>query len=169
MRGRNVAHVGCFLGGAIVGARLMYLFDPDRGNARRAVVRDKFRRGIHLFQREGNKQLRNIGNHLLGGIKELRSTVRDRARNLDEDILLERVRAQLGRDVQHLRMLDFSVQNGCMVVSGPVLHGEADKIRRKLHKIRGVHDCDVRVEEVGQEEMERRSGQRGFSPQRVAM
>jgi len=169
MQKRNLAHIACFLGGAAAGARLMYLLDPDRGRSRRARLRDRIRGGIHFLQRQANKQARNLGHHLVGGLHEIRSAIRDRATHIDEDILLDRVRAQLGRDVQHMRMLELSLKNGCVVVEGPVMHGEAGKIRKKLRKIRGVHDCDVRVEEIGHQEMQRISGQRGFVPERAAM
>ena len=169
MQKRHLAHVACVLGGAAAGARLMYLLDPDRGRSRRARLRDRIGGGIHFLQRHANKQARNLGHHLIGGLHEIRSFIRDRASHIDEDILLDRVRAQLGRDVQHMRMLELSLKNGRVVVEGPVMHGETEKIRKKLRKIRGVRDCDVRVEEIGHQEMQRISGQRGFVPEHAAM
>lgn len=169
MRAPKLSSIGLFAGGAIVGARLMYLFDPDRGRSRRVRLRGKAVRGLHLLRREGNKQIRNAGNHLIGRLYELRSSIRDRSNEVSDDILLDRVRAQLGRDVRHLRMLDFRVENGRVVVEGPALRGEAHRIRERLQKTRGVRDCDVRVHEVHQEELERLSGRRGTQPQRMAM
>jgi gas vesicle protein len=169
MRAPKLSSIGLFAGGAIVGARLMYLFDPDRGRSRRVRLRDKAVRAFHLLGRQGNKQIRNVGNHLIGRLYELRSSIRDRSSEISDDILLDRVRAQLGRDVRHLRMLDFRVENGCVVVEGPALRGEAHRIRERLQKTRGVRDCDVRVQEVQQEELERLSGRRGTQPQRMAM
>lgn len=167
--GRTGSCIGSFIGGAATGAGLMYILDPNRGRSRRVVLRDKAARGIRVLQRETNKQLRNAGNHLRGQIRELRSSVHDRASNIDDDILLDRVHAQLGREVRHMRMLDLHIENGRVIAEGPVLDGEAAKIRKRLLKTRGVRDCDVRVNEVSREEMERLSGSRGFSPQRVAM
>jgi hypothetical protein len=169
MRAPKVSSVGLFLGGAVVGARLMYLFDPDRGRSRRVRLRDRAVHALHLLRRESSRQLRNAGNHLIGQLHELRSSVRDRSTEIPDDILLDRLRAQLGRDVRHLRMLDFRVENGCVIVEGPALRGELRKIRERLHKTRGVHDCDVRVEEVSREDLERLSGMRGTPPQRMAM
>ena len=169
MRAPKLSSIGLFAGGAIVGARLMYLFDPDRGRSRRVRMRDKAVRAFHLLGRQGNKQIRNVGNHLIGRLYELRSSIRDRSSEISDDILLDRVRAQLGRDVRHLRMLDFRVENGCVVVEGPALRGEAHRIRERLQKTRGVRDCDVRVQEVQQEELERLSGRRDTQPQRMAM
>ena len=161
--------IGSFAGGAAIGAGLMYILDPNRGRSRRAKLREKGIRAVHVAQREANKQLRNAGNHILGGVRELKSFVVNRTVEIPEDILIDRVRAQLGRDIRHMRMLDFSVEDGCVIVAGPVLRGEADKIRNRLRKIRGVRDCEVRVAEVGHEEMERMAGGRGFSPKRAAM
>ncbi|HWC19188.1 MAG TPA: hypothetical protein VG498_19410, partial [Terriglobales bacterium] len=75
MRAPKLSSVACFLAGAAVGARLMYLFDPDRGRSRRVRLRDKAVRGIHVFRRETNKQLRNAANHAVGRIRELRSSM----------------------------------------------------------------------------------------------
>lgn len=169
MRAPKLSSIGLFAGGAIVGARLMYLFDPDRGRARRVRLHDKAVRGLHLLRREGNKQVRNAGNHFIGRFKELRSSIRDRSKDVSDDILLDRVRAQLGRDVRHMRMLDFRIENGCVVVEGPALHGEADKIRKRLQKTRGVRDCDVRVHEVEKEHFEQLSARRGVQVQRMSM
>jgi hypothetical protein len=65
----------------------MYLFDPDRGRSRRVRLRDKAVRGFHLLGRQGNKQIRNAGNHLIGRIYELRSSIRDRSHEVSDDIL----------------------------------------------------------------------------------
>ena len=161
--------VGSFVSGAAIGAGLMYILDPNRGNARRAKLREKAVRAIHIAQRETNKQLRNAGNHLAGTMREIKSSIRDRSSEVSDDIVLDRVRAQLGRDVRHMRMLDFTVQDGCVIVAGPALCGEAEKIRCRLRKTRGVRNCDVRVAEVSQGEMERLAGGRGFVPHRAAM
>ena len=169
MRARNATHLACFVGGAVVGARLMYLFDPDRGRSRRAMLRDRVVRGVNVLRRETNKQLQNAANLAVGRMKEVRSSIHDRTVPIDDAILLDRVRAQIGRHVRHMGMLDLFVDDGRVIVKGSVLVGEADKIRKKMGKIRGVRDFELRVEEIGQSEMERRSGQRGFSPERVAI
>jgi len=169
MQKRHLAQIACFLGGAAMGARLMYLFDPDRGRSRRAKLRDRVAGGIHFLQREANKQARNVGHQVIGRLHEIRSSIHERATPIDEDILLDRVRAQLGRDVMRMRRLDLSMQDGCVVIAGPVMPGEAEKIRKKLRKIRGVRDCDVRVEEISHQEMQRISGQRGCVPERAAL
>jgi len=169
MRNGTGSCVGSFAGGVCLGAGLMYILDPNRGRTRRAFLREKGIRGIHVLQRETNKQLRNAGNHILGRAQEIRSSIRDRSRAIPDDILLDRLRAQLGRDVRHLRMLDFTVEDGCVIVQGPVLRGEAEKVQRRLSKTRGIRNCDLRVEEVSQPEMERLAGNRGFSPERAAM
>jgi len=169
MRDGTGSYVGSFVGGICLGAGLMYILDPNRGRTRRAWLREKATHGIHVLQRETNKQLRNAGNHILGRAQEIRSSIRDPSAAIPDDILLDRVRAQLGRDVRHLRMLDFTVEDGCVMVQGPVLRGEAEKVQRRLNKTRGVRDCDVHLQEVSQPEMERLAGSRGFSPERAAM
>jgi len=39
--------LGLFAGGLVLGVGLMYLLDPDRGNQRRALIRDRTVRGVN--------------------------------------------------------------------------------------------------------------------------
>lgn len=39
--------LGRLVAGALIGAAVMYLFDPDRGTRRRALIRDRFVRAGH--------------------------------------------------------------------------------------------------------------------------
>ena len=52
--------------GIAVGGGLMYLADPDRGNRRRALAREKFVHGAHVLGTATDKALRDLRNRAAG-------------------------------------------------------------------------------------------------------
>lgn len=131
--------------GMIVGAAAMYVLDPESGGRRRALARDKMVRAATDLRWHANRQARNLRNHLYGTAAEWRSALRDRARPLPDDVLEQRVRAQLGHVVAHPGSLEVFVDQGHVTVAGPVLAGEIEKLQQRLAETRGVHDWDLQV------------------------
>src|SRR5438105_9598992 len=162
-------NLGTILVAGTMGAGLMYILDPNRGRTRRALLRDKVVRGINVLRCRATQQLRNAAHHLIGGAEEIKSSLRDRSQQVSDNILLERVRAQIGRAVRHFGVLNVAAQDGFVIVEGPVLVGEANRMRRRLGGVRGVRDYDVRVHEVSEDAMQRMSGAAGFPPTRAAL
>lgn len=134
------------LSGLAVGALAMYALDPVSGGRRRAHARDKLVRTGKVLGREARKQLSNFVNHVKGGVAEQMSAMRDRERQLDDDLLVRRVRAQIGHVVAHPGALDVGAEDGRVTVSGPVLAGEEENVRQRLEKTRGVRTFDCRLE-----------------------
>jgi hypothetical protein len=132
-------------GGIAFGLGMMYLLDPQQGRRRRAHVRDKFIHAGHLAQREFIKQGRNAWNHVYGSAAELSSSIRDR--RVDDEILIDRVRAQIGHVVSHPGSLELTAMDGCVIITGPVLLGEREKIEKRLNHTRGVRAFEVHVRE----------------------
>jgi hypothetical protein len=64
------------LGAAGVGAGLMYLFDPHRGNKRRALIANKVTHAKKVVGEVADKTGRDVRNHLLGAISEVQSVFR---------------------------------------------------------------------------------------------
>lgn len=141
-----------FLTGALVGAGIMYLIDPDRGERRRALVRDKFVRFGHDARWYASKQMRNANNHVRGTVAEYYARWRDSRAQIPDEVLEERVRAQIGHVVSHPGALDVVATGGHVTIAGPVLRGETEKLRERLDVTRGVHDYDLRVDEHDESE-----------------
>jgi osmotically-inducible protein OsmY len=154
LRGRLI-NSGIFLVGCGVGAFTMYLLDPGRGTRRRAQIRDKFIRAGHVIADRADKQARNLANHVKGAIYEVRARLR--SERVPDEVLIERVRAQLGHTVSHPAALEVRVNDGRVTVSGPVLSGERKKIEDRLHETRGV--CDLALQVM---EYESREGVQGL-------
>lgn len=134
-----------FLAGCGAGVLTMYLFDPGRGARRRAQLRDKVVHAGRAVADRADKQSRNLANHIKGVIYETRAKFRHE--QVSDDVLIERVRAQLGHAVSHPGALMIRAENGCVIVTGPILRGERKKMEDRLRDTRGVCDFVLEVME----------------------
>jgi len=129
---------GKFIGGLLVGAAVMYLFDPDRGARRRALVRDQAGHARHKLGDGLEATARDLGNRAKGTAAELRSRFRQEA--VDDTILQERVRSALGHAVSHPGAIEVSVSDGRVTLQGSVLEQELDKLLSAVGGVAGVSD-----------------------------
>ena len=61
------------LGGIGVGALLMYMYDPDRGNRRRALVRDKMMKFNRQTQQAVTGHVKDLRNRAKGMLHEAKA------------------------------------------------------------------------------------------------
>jgi hypothetical protein len=106
------------------------------------------------------KRSRDLMHRTAGSLAEIRSSIRDRRTDIPDDILVDRVRSQLGHVVSHPGLLEVIARDGWVCVKGPVLRTEVDKIQNRLAKIRGVRDC--RLELQPQANLDQIAGSRGI-------
>src|SRR4051794_10607926 len=109
--------------GAIVGATAAMLFDPSSGRRRRALVRD---RAVHLGKAvscAATGATHDLTNRARGARFRLRHLLRREP--ISDDVLVERVRAKLGRVVSHPHAVLVEAFEGRVTVTGPVLAAEA--------------------------------------------
>jgi len=152
----RIDHAVTLVSGMIIGATAMYILDENRGAKRRAYARDKLNRAGHLLGRTIRKRSRDLMHRFSGAVAEIRSSIRDRGTPIPDDILISRVRAQLGHVVSDPGRLEIASNGGYVVIRGPVMAGEPEKIRKRVGKTRGVKDCRLEVEpRTGLEEARR--------------
>jgi uncharacterized membrane protein len=134
--------VGAAGAAAGAGAVAQYLLDPDRGRARRARVRDKTARAAHQMN-DGvsvlSRDLSNRGRGIAAGMR-----YRFDGDGVDDRVVHERVRAELGRYVSHPHAVEVKVDDGVVTVSGHVIGGEDRRAVRALKRVPGVRDVDAR-------------------------
>ena len=135
------------LGTIAVGAVAMYLSDPDRGRRRRAVATDKVRR---LASRTGSAidiASRDLGNRLQG-LRAQASHLFSRRRDTlaDDEVLVARVRKELGRAVSHPRAIKVNVQQGCVTLHGSVLAHEKQHLLDCVSAVAGVSALEDHLE-----------------------
>jgi hypothetical protein len=161
----RIDHTLTLLNGMIIGAMIMYVFDEHRGAKRRAYARDKLIHAGHLLGHMMNKRSRDLMHRTAGFLAEIRSSIRDRSADIPDDILVSRVRSQLGHVVSHPGLLEVIARDGCVCVKGPVLRTEVEKIQNRLAKIRGVRDC--RLELQPQADLDHLAGSRAIRQEAI--
>jgi protease I len=132
------------IGGAAVGAGIMYLLDPDRGGRRRALIRDQ---AVHLKRKSADAASaagRDLANRARGVVAETRSRLR--IEELSDRRLVERVRAQLGHVTRHPATIAVESSGGRVRLSGPVLGSEVDPIVAAVRRTKGVLEVEDRLE-----------------------
>jgi len=136
------------LGGLCLGAGLMYLLDPDRGNRRRALIRDKT---VHCLNQTGDfldAATNDFRNRASGTLAELNHLfVTDHA---SDAVVVARVRARMGRIIRHPRAIEVSANQGRVTLRGPILREEADVLTRSVSFVRGVQSVEDRLERYDQ-------------------
>ena len=133
-----------FVTGFALGAAFMYAFDPTGGRRRRALARDQFTRLAHTTSDGLDAAARDLSNRAAGTVAEARRRLRsDRP---DDDVLVERVRAALGRAVSHPKAIDVDACDGTVVLCGPILSHEVSSLLSAVESVQGVRNVDNRLE-----------------------
>jgi osmotically-inducible protein OsmY len=133
--------------GMALGAGLMYLFDPDRGRRRRALIRDQVvhrANGIEELRQSVTSQGRHLRNRARGAIVETRS--RFRREEVDDRVLEARVRAELGRLVPEPAAVSVSAEHGRVTLRGTVPERLMNHLVDGVQNVAGVHDVISRLE-----------------------
>lgn len=125
-----------FLGGLAVGARLMYMLDPDRGRRRRALARDRASWLLHQAQHTLDRSVRDLANRVKGVAAEVISDLVPE--DVDDVVLVDRVRARLGRAVSHPGAIHVYARDGVITLEGAVLQEEVQELILAVRSVRGV-------------------------------
>jgi hypothetical protein len=122
--------------GAGVGAALAFMLDPRGGARRRALVRDKVVRA----SRKTRDGIDAVGRDMANRTRGIAAATRGRfaGGDVDDEVLLERVRAKLGRASSHPRAIDVKVDQRDVTLYGPILSNEVEKILATIASVRGV-------------------------------
>jgi uncharacterized membrane protein len=129
---------GALLTGFGLGASAVYFLDVDRGGRRRALVRDKLVHVTNLSVDCMGATSRDVLHRSTGAFARLRGAVFNRT--ADDRILVERVRARLGRVVSHPHAIDVYVSDGVVTLRGPILQAEVTPLLNATASIRGVYE-----------------------------
>ena len=133
-----------WLSGLATGGGLMYLFDPDHGRRRRALLRDQLTR---LGRRAGDLAeagLRDASNRTGGMLSEVQHFAA--SDDASDQVLEARVRAALGMVTRHAGALEVRVEDGFVTLRGPVLAAVAPRVRSAVHGVRGVRGLQDALE-----------------------
>jgi uncharacterized membrane protein len=136
---------GAALTGLGVGVGLMYFLDPERGRRRRALARDKLAHTLNVTTDAAGTTARDLAHRAAGTAARVRSSLR--RQSVDDVVLIERVRAQLGRVVSHPHAIDVKATDGRVMLSGSVLQAEVNQLLHAVERVDGVREVVNKLEE----------------------
>jgi BON domain len=117
------------------GAGLMYFLDPVGGRRRRALFRDRVVHASHVLSDATGAAGRDMSHRAAGMAARIRGAGQEA---VDDRVLEERVRAQLGRVCSHPRAIEVSASEGMITLRGPILEAEANRVCRAIERVNGV-------------------------------
>lgn len=130
--------------GAVLGAGIAYLLDPEHGRRRRARLLDQaistWNKSDHLFE----TAQRDAGQRAQGLIAEAQAMMSSGP--VPDGVLVQRVKSRLGRFASHPRALEINAQNGKIFVSGPILQQEVETVLNAIQSTRGVTEVEPSLE-----------------------
>ena len=124
------------LAGAGMGAALVFMLDPDRGARRRALMRDKMAHATRKTREGLDATARDMSNRARGVAAAARGRLAGGP--VDDDVLVERLRAKLGRVCSHPRAIDVLAREGEVTLRGPVLSREVQGLINRMETVPGV-------------------------------
>jgi uncharacterized membrane protein len=135
-----------FLGGAL-GALAMYFLDPHEGRRRRARTRDKVVHAGKVLNEAGKVTARDTAQRAYGVWAASRRHARKlfKHEEVPDDVLIERVRAELGRVVSHPHAIEVAADRGHITLSGPILPEEVRPLLRCVRHVSGVKAVSDRL------------------------
>jgi len=131
-----MTRAGAMLRGGVAGALGMYLFDPDRGRRRRALLRDQLVHWLAVTGEELRTEWRDVRNRAEGAAAMLRRFTTP-APTSDEAVA-GRIRARLA-SLEQPGAIRVDVRDGRVHLGGPVLARDAERARRIVRHVRGAN------------------------------
>ena len=128
-----------------LGTILMYLFDPQAGAHRRALVRDKTRRSARLAVKGTATTWRDARNRARGILSEVSSLLFE-PRQVSDHVLAERVRSKLGTLVRHPSSIELAAEQGRVTLSGPIRSREVDGLLKGVRGVKGIIELVNRLD-----------------------
>jgi hypothetical protein len=133
-----------FLAGAAFGAGLMYALDPEAGRRRQAQARDRLRGTGTRVREAASARAQDLKNRTYGIAAEARS--RWFGSNVSDDVLTDRVQSKLGYVVRNPSAVLVRVEDGRVVLSGPVRADELSQLLAEVGAVRGVRGVENRLD-----------------------
>jgi uncharacterized membrane protein len=149
------------VGGAL-GALAMYFLDPHEGRRRRARTRDKVVHAGKRLNEAGKVTARDTVHRAYGVLATARKLFNHEP--VADGVLIERVRAELGRVVSHPHAVDVAADHGHVTLSGPILAEEVRPLLRCVRVVPGVMAVSDRLTVYEDAEAQHVSSLQGGQP-----
>ena len=114
----------------------MYFLDPNLGRRRRARTRDKVVHAARVVNEGAKVTARDTVHRVQGAWAEARKMFEQE--EVTDDVLIGRVRAELGRVVSHPHAIEVAASGGHVTLIGPILSHEVRPLLRAIRRVAGV-------------------------------
>jgi uncharacterized membrane protein len=129
--------------GSALGALAMYFMDPQQGRRRRARTRDKAVHASRVLNEAGKVTARDTVHRARGVWASTRRLLATEP--VGDEVLVGRVRAELGRFVSHSHAIEVAAEGGHVTLSGPILAEEVRPLLRHVRRVPGVRAVSDRL------------------------
>jgi uncharacterized membrane protein len=140
----NIATIKASIYSAAAATALLYLLDPVSGRRRRSILRDQLLSKLGTAAHGSSVAGRDFA-HRAHGLGAFAGRLL-KPRHVDDEVLVERVRAALGRVVSHPGAIQVSARDGRVVLTGLVLSDEHRRLVRTVRSVRGVRAIEDGLE-----------------------
>ena len=120
----------------------MYFLDPERGRRRRAMWRDRVRHQI----RTAGKGVVSAAQAAASRSRALVSRTPRPFEPVSDELLVERVRSQIGHVVSDAGMVEVAAHDGLVTLSGQAYCGEVRRLLRRVARVPGVQHVENALE-----------------------
>jgi uncharacterized membrane protein/osmotically-inducible protein OsmY len=128
----------------LLGAGVMFFFDPKRGVRRRNLLNDKAIHAGHKLQSGATRAGHDIHNRTRGALASIRKSFS--FKSSDDKVLVATVRAHLGHILSHPRSIEITAQQGSVTLRGQVLSSEVEQLLRHVYSVEGVQEIHNQLE-----------------------
>ena len=125
--------------GAALGAIGMYLYDPNRGKARRAMLQDKAASVAKRTSQDLAGRAEDLLHRAKGAVARAGASLACRE-EVDDDVLAGRVRSHLGHVTHHAHTIETEVKDGIVTLHGILPDEERQRLVAEVGRIPGVKD-----------------------------
>jgi osmotically-inducible protein OsmY len=132
------------LGGIGLGAALMYLFDPLSGRRRRSMLRERYEQGSRVLHDATEAAVEAAASRTRAAVSRVTNKVAP-ADVAEDSVLVERVRAAVGRVIDDAQAIEVRVRDGVVTLKGPARADEIAELVACAGRVRGVREVDNRL------------------------
>lgn len=143
------------LTGLALGAGAIYFFDASQGARRRKLAADQLNHLLHGCIHDFDVAWRDLQNRAQGTAAEARRVLD--FSEVPDEVVVQRVRAQMGHYTTHARSIEVQSSNGHVVLRGPVASSELFGLLQAIGAIPGVRTVtdELVIERHGENGAER--------------
>lgn len=130
--------------GTLGSAALMYLMDPEKGNERRAKLRDQVTKFMNKATTQTEALIEQISDRAQGAAAE--ATRKLSTEDVSDEVMVARVRSAMGHVLTNAQEVEVMANQGLITLTGSVPNAESEALINTIKALPGVHGVDNRLE-----------------------